>query len=95
MVPYGLLMSYGQEFPEHFRKATTYSAKILAGARPADCPVEQPTRLEFVVNLKAAKSLGISLPPSLMISADETIDDISLVHRILLSLERGGRPPCL
>jgi putative ABC transport system substrate-binding protein len=74
MVPYGLLMSYGQDFPEYFRKAATYSAKLLAGAHPADLPVEQPTRLKFVINLKAARALGLSLPASLLISADETID---------------------
>jgi putative ABC transport system substrate-binding protein len=74
MVPYGVLMSYGQDFPDYFRKAAGYAAKILRGARPADLPVEQPTRLKLVVNLKAAKAIGLSLPTSLLISADETIE---------------------
>jgi putative ABC transport system substrate-binding protein len=67
-------MSYGQDFPDYFRKAAGYAAKILRGARPADLPVEQPTRLKLVVNLKAAKAIGLSLPTSLLISADETIE---------------------
>lgn len=74
MVPYGLLMSYGQDFPDYFRKAAAYSTKILSGAHPADLPVEQPTRLKFVVNLKAARLLGLSLPTALLISADDTIE---------------------
>jgi ABC-type uncharacterized transport system substrate-binding protein len=74
MVPYGLLMSYGQDFPDYFRKAANYAVKILGGARPADLPVEQPTRLRLVINLKAARVLGLSLPTSLLVSADETIE---------------------
>jgi putative tryptophan/tyrosine transport system substrate-binding protein len=74
MVPYGLLMSYGQDFPDYFRKAAGYAAKILNGASAADLPVEQPTRLKLVVNLKAARALGLSLPTSLLVSADETIE---------------------
>ena len=74
MVPYGLLMSYGQDFPDYFRKAAGYAAKILSGASAADLPVEQPTRLKLVVNLKAARAFGLSLPTSLLVSADETIE---------------------
>ena len=74
MLPYGLLMSYGQDFPEYFRKAAGYAAKILQGASPADLPVEQPTRLTQVINLKVAKTLGLSLPSSLLVSADEVIE---------------------
>jgi putative ABC transport system substrate-binding protein len=67
-------MSYGQDFPEYFRTAAAYGAKILAGVHPADLPVEQPTRLKFTLNLKVAKALGLVLPPSLLIAADEIIE---------------------
>jgi putative ABC transport system substrate-binding protein len=74
MVPYGLLMSYGQDFPDYFRKAASYADKILRGAKPADLPVEQPTRFKQVINLKAGKALGLTLPPSLLVTADEVIE---------------------
>jgi len=74
MVPYGLLISYGQDFPDYFRKAASYVDKILRGARPADLPVEQPTRFKQVINLKAAKALGLTIPSSLLVTADEIIE---------------------
>jgi putative ABC transport system substrate-binding protein len=74
IVPYGLLISYGQDFPDYFRKAAGYADKILRGAKPADLPVEQPTRLKQVINLKAAKALGLTLPSSLLVTADEVIE---------------------
>jgi putative ABC transport system substrate-binding protein len=74
MVPYGVLMSYGQDFPDYFRKAAVYADKILRGAKPADLPVEQPTRFKQVINLKAAKSLGLTIPSSLLVTADEVIE---------------------
>jgi putative ABC transport system substrate-binding protein len=74
VVPYGLLMSYGQDFPDYFRKAAGYADKILRGAKPADLPVEQPTRFKQVINLKAAKALGMTLPSSLLVTADEVIE---------------------
>jgi ABC-type uncharacterized transport system substrate-binding protein len=74
MVPYGLLMSYGQDFPDYFRKAAGYVDRILRGAKPADLPVEQPTRFKQVINLKAAKALGFTLPSSLLVTADEVIE---------------------
>jgi putative tryptophan/tyrosine transport system substrate-binding protein len=74
MVPYGLLMSYGQDFPDYFRKAAGYVDRILRGANPADLPVEQPTRFKQVVNLKVAKLLGLSLPQSLLVTTDEIIE---------------------
>jgi putative tryptophan/tyrosine transport system substrate-binding protein len=72
-VPYGLLMSYGQDFPGFFRRAVAYTDKILKGAKPADLPVEQPTKFRLVLNLKAAKALGITFPHALLVSADELI----------------------
>jgi putative tryptophan/tyrosine transport system substrate-binding protein len=74
MVPHGLLLSYGQDFPDFFRRAVGYVDKILKGAKPADLPVEQPTRFKLVINLKTAKGLGLTIPPSLLITADEVID---------------------
>ncbi len=74
MVPHGLLLSYGQDFPDFFRRAVGYADKILKGAKPADLPVEQPTRFKLVINLKTAKGLGLTIPPSLLITADEVID---------------------
>jgi putative ABC transport system substrate-binding protein len=73
-VPYGVLMSYGQDFPDYFRKAASYADKILRGAKPADLPVEQPTRFKQVINLKAAKILGLTIPSSLLVTADEVIE---------------------
>jgi putative tryptophan/tyrosine transport system substrate-binding protein len=72
-VPYGFLMSYGQDFPDVFRRAVAYTDKILKGAKPADLPVEQPTRLKLVLNQRTAKALGLTFPQTLIVSADEVI----------------------
>jgi putative tryptophan/tyrosine transport system substrate-binding protein len=72
-VPYGLLMSYGPDFPDFFRRAVAYTDKILKGAKPADLPVEQPTRFKLVLNLKTAKALSLMIPQTLIVSADEVI----------------------
>ena len=72
-VPYGLLISYGQDFPDLFRRTAAYVDKILKGAKPADLPVEQPTAFKLVLTLKAAKALGITFPQTLIVSADEVI----------------------
>jgi len=69
----GGLLSYGFNFFESARRAAYFVDKILKGAKPADLPVEQPTKFDFVVNLKTAKALGLTIPPSVLLRADEVI----------------------
>jgi putative ABC transport system substrate-binding protein len=70
----GGLMTYGPDTPDIFRRSAAYVDRILKGAKPAELPVQQPTKFQLVVNLKAAQSLGMTMPPTLLSTADEVIE---------------------
>jgi len=73
-VEVGGLVAYGTSLPAQFRQAATFVHKILRGTKPGDLPIEQPTKFELVINSKSAKALGLTIPPSLLLRADQVIE---------------------
>jgi ABC-type uncharacterized transport system substrate-binding protein len=70
----GAVCTYGPRLTESYRRLAYYIDRVLKGAKPADLPIERPTKFEFVINLRTAKALGLTIPPSLLVRADEVIE---------------------
>jgi ABC-type uncharacterized transport system substrate-binding protein len=77
----GGLISYGPKLEEVYRRIPVHVDKILKGAKPADLPVEQPTKFEFIINLKAAKQIGLTIPPNVLVRADKVIKESAGINR--------------